>query len=216
MNQSSKFVAAIATAVLVSGLVSTAHGATSTQTVNFTPAVISSSVQSGGQSDPLTATFNKFNSSLGVLTSATFSYDYSYAYEATGTGGGSGTISGPFLINGVDATISGIIAGGAAPFSVSFVPATLNISSTSPVTFDNPLSQFTGSGTYTYGFPDEVDYSGGGPSGAPFLTVSLTAPSYDSVTYTYTPTAVPEPASLSLLGIGGLGLMGRRSRRVAH
>jgi len=80
---------------------------------------------------------------------------------------------------------------------------------------DQTISDFTdyvGTGTVTLpvhsNLSDEYSIPGGNYTSNPLPQ----ADAYATVTYTY----VPEPASFSLLGLGALGLMGRRRRAQAN
>ncbi len=89
-----------------------------------------------------------------------------------------------------------------------------------PVTFvDPPDSTFTNPPFPSItDSPDEIDYSGGAiaPGQAISLTFSITVPDNGTSPYDFTlrqfPTVVPEPASLGVLLVGAIGLLGRRKR----
>ena len=208
-----KWIRLAAPAATLCGMVASAHGAISTQTVSITPQTILSASTGGSSSaSPLTATFNQFNPALGTLTNVGFTYTYNYNTTTGGTlgGAGGGAANGNFLINGIVLQSGGQAVVGTTTYSVTAASSgTFNLTSSSPLVPDNSLSAVTGAGTYTFSFQDVVNYAGGGPSGAPPTTVALVSPSSDTVTYTYT-AAVPEPASLSLLGLGAIALLRRR------
>lgn len=77
------------------------------------------------------------------------------------------------------------------------------------------LGQFTGGGTIS--LPAStftqtvVSNTGGNTAASQMTTASLTG----TVTYEYTPNAVPEPSTLALLAVGAIGLAGYRWRRRA-
>jgi hypothetical protein len=70
--------------------------------------------------------------------------------------------------------------------------------------------------------PDEIDYNGGSvaPGQAISITFSLVVPDGaagpDTFTLRQFPSAVPEPASLGVLGVGMIGLLARRRRKIAR
>jgi hypothetical protein len=105
------------------------------------------------------------------------------------------------------ALIAAIGGDGVAPASVGVVAAT-----TDPTHGD--LSALDTAGT-TYNL--FLTFAGGGPGASDDLGLDLSSSNDSNLTgYTFTAVAaVPEPMSLGLLAIGGVGLMARRSRRKA-
>ena len=118
-----------AAALIASGLflAGAADAATVTQVVNLPATTLIAGVNSDTTvSSTITATFDKFDPTLGVLTDASFAYDYRLNVTAT-TGPNGGTVSGvaggPFEIN--DQARGGSGNGGSAsgsPNTMAVVP----------------------------------------------------------------------------------------------
>jgi hypothetical protein len=175
----------------------------------------------------ISSTFPQFPAALGTLTGVTFAYDYQFSVDNAGGGGGGGAaVSGPVDINGsptsLDIAASTGGFGGGGPFAIPLVG---NTDSTYTVTGD--LSSYIGSGSYNFDYLSGDPSAPAGPGGEPTDYVSASpgftldllsptgSPSYVSVSYTYTPAAVPEPASVGGLGAAAIVLLARRKQKLA-
>jgi hypothetical protein len=166
---------------------------------------INPSAHLSGSGDRFSAgSYNQFDATLGTLTSISVSF--------SGVIGFSGTASQPFLNFTVLEDLfswtktSGTFPPGCTPYG------NCNESFSFGDTVASDLSFNTGLGTRTFGFIfDDADTND-------FVTTvnsnGVDQPLTGSITYNYTPiTAVPEPASISLLSAGLIGLLLSRRRR---
>jgi len=106
------------------------------------------------------------------------------------------------------ALISAINGDGVAPASSG-----VTVSTTDPSHGQVLAALDTGTTTYNL----FLDFPAGGPSGTDDLGLDFSSTNDSNLSgYTFTAiSVVPEPMSLSLLALGGIGLMGRRNRRKA-
>ena len=203
-----------AAALIASGLflAGAADAATITQVVNLPATTLIAGVNSDTTvSSTITATFDKFDPTLGVLTDASFAYDYRLNVTAT-TGPNGGTVSGvaggPFEIN--DQARGGSGNGGSAsgsPNTMAVVPFPVGGTQAADAA-DLPGLIATGPGqsnTFDYDLRADIRFD---PQMSATASCNVTGAS--SVTVTYTFTAVPEPTSLALLGLGGVAPLLRR------
>ena len=93
----------------------------------------------------------------------------------------------------------------------SAVPESLGVFASTTDPTNGALNELDGGGVYNL----FLRLAGGGPSASDDLGIDLSNSNDPNLTgYTFTAIAVvPEPMSLGLLGIGGVGLMTRRNRR---
>ena len=177
-------------------------------------------------------TANQFNSALGTLNSVSITVTTSILgvvqvinISPTAENFAGATVSVPVSLTGTTANTSGIDimttattlpqggTVGAAP-SGSFTKDTLpGMSATSMATANPAVGNFIGNGSADLGFAFHVQpgsYSGSAAPGLVFFGGSAQANAMVEIVYNYTPSAVPEPASMSLLGIGIAGFIAFR------
>ena len=171
---------------------------------------------SNTQSISLPATFNDFDPADGTLTGIVFTFDYEVTFNYQGDGGTGGGLTTKVEING-DATTT---FGGAPLNEDPFFPSalyngstTISAKSSAPVTPDNALSTFVGSGTFTFGLAGTVGFGSDPESSEHVTSVVLDPDSNVVVTYTFTPSGVHEPSTWVLLGVGAAGLYVTLRRR---
>lgn len=209
----------------VIGLLGQAHASVIGPTVTTTPIASTQTEWNGNLSFP------QFNQTLGSLTDVSLQYHTGISTtltvkDLTGNGSsgqaftevaisiadGGGMLTAdepqldvdsshyPFSLSGNQTLTSGLLGGNQTSGIFDYTAPTL-------------LAEFTGPGSVTLSATTlttpQVNYSFGNISNLQVTDASLTA----FVTYTYTP-AVPEPATLSLLVLGGVPLLSRRRRRV--
>jgi hypothetical protein len=211
----------------------------SASTITYSGSIGSiSNVGTANPGSTATVDLQQFNPALGILTGISVSYDFTGNGSVTvyNLGGPATTLTSPFYFEtdlsdpqgslgdppGNLSTSAASISIAAAPLSQSPAVGPLNTTYTETPDPTDPavLLAYEGLGTAAY---SATVYGGtGGTSGGPIDTEyyiyggSQSTANIDtgdiSVAYTYTPVAVPEPASLSLLGIGSALLLVRRRR----
>jgi hypothetical protein len=191
-----------------------ARAATITDTESVTPVNLFNNVLNTGSnsgSPNLYASFAGFNTSLGTFVSVSYAVDYKFSATINfngGSGAGSFAVAGPYLLVGQ----SGTTAGASAGPNFSSISASGNYEETQSGLTGGSFTSGLVDSPYTFGLQSYSNFSGGGQYGA-YGTLALTSGTV-TATYNYTPTAVPEPASLSLLGLAAPALLGRRRKMI--
>ena len=193
-------------------LAAAADAATISQTFDFSPqTLISGATSDTFTTTTISASFDKFDPSQGVLTGASFAYDYRFNITATlGANGGTvgGAANGPFEINGEIRGGSGNGGSGSGSPNVMVV-IPFPVTGTQAVdAADRPGLVATGPGqsnTFDYDVGAVIRFD---PQMSATASYNLTGAS--SVTVTYTFTAVPEPAGLAVAAFAGTALLRRR------
>ncbi len=213
MNKSGKI---SLTAAALIGCGSAAPAATIVQTVTFGP-------QTGNWS--LTSDFSPFDTALGTLTevSAQISENATFTLDITNGGDTPITVSATPTYT-LTSTIPGF-----SPFTISDSPAFNNLNLDANAS-TGPISS-TSTGTSTFSTTNDLSAFESGPltsTAVNAYSLSLTgsggnlesddsdsAEAIDQLTYTYTPTAVPEPSTWALIGsaLPGLAFLRRRRKR---
>lgn len=178
--------------------------------------------------------FNQFNSALGTLDSVSVSVLYDFTHTATVTFYTPGTFTTSATQNNLAVNLPNgqSIVSTTAPDYVQTttfnsstmhlntpinLPTVTNSGAVGPLSLTSAadLALFTGNGTIaipvlasSYGSFVTTNGNGAG-------LVTTTADAKVTISYTYTPHAVPEPSSVVLLGLGGCGLLWFRRRRAA-
>jgi len=179
------------TMVIGGAEISSANATTETlpnQTFNFTPP--------GTTTGTDTVTFQQFNSSLGTLPGVQFGLDSTINQNAS-----FGTITGAVMVNGVTLDTHS----GAGTYDNSAINGLNGAANAAFYT-----------GPSTFGVSLVLNY-GGCESTCPTWDGMTSGETGVTITYNYTPSAVPLPAALPLFatGLGALGLLGWRRKRKA-
>jgi hypothetical protein len=204
-------------AVLIAGRSAQAAVISDTESVGQGGVVIFNNVENTASQTPntFTAQFAGFNPALGTLTSTTFTLNLGYTASITAVGGGGQiTFGGNYYFNApaylsnftFDTTPTGpnfplITTTGSLP--------TTTYPETQTVTLYGPA--VAPDYSYTFTFASQTSFIGGGPSNG-FANLTFNS---GTVTAAYTYTAVPEPASLAVVGIpAAMALLRRRRKQI--
>jgi hypothetical protein len=180
-------------------------------------------------------TFNKFDPSLGTLNSVTVTATSNVNFSGSVTNLAAKAESFKVTENVTFSTNNTLPDSHNTPLNFStnsytqsytklapntpsaFGPGTLN--GTFPLetfTSSADLAGFTGAGsTFSLDGITETDILIQGAGGNVLASIATTAGETITVVYNYTPATVPEPATLAMFGIGGLGLCLYRRTRAA-
>jgi hypothetical protein len=208
MKRSLTMIAALGLLASLAG-VTPSHAASVTYTSNTiseTPVPFTSSVL-----------IQKFDTSLGTLTGISFTIvaDITATVKVVNLATTSETFTNAFTSDTVTTTGPGgftlsttptasVASGTVAAGALNTYPGTTGTSTGSSV-YTGSFTPYEGPGSATValGFAGGSASSGGtSPSSDILFGGSAAAGGYVKVTYTYTPSAVPEPTSMALLGIG--------------
>lgn len=216
MNKSGKISLTAAALIGCGSAAPAAPAATIVQTVTFGP-------QTGNWS--LTGDLSPFDTALGTLTevSAQISENATFTLDITNGGDTPITVSATPTYT-LTSTIPGF-----SPFTISDSPAFNNLNLDANAS-TGPISS-TSTGTSTFSTTNDLSAFESGPltsTAVNTYSLSLTgsggnlesddsdsAEAIDQLTYTYTPTAVPEPSTWALIGsaLSGLAFLRRRRKR---
>jgi len=200
---------------LAAGLLASAVGPAQAAMISFD----STMVPVGAIPSTNNVAIQKFDTSLGTLTGITFTLNetvkadvqvdnitssslaFTNAFSSVPTTG-----TGPGGLSLAVTATANVASGTAAPGLNSY-PGTTDMASSTSV-YTGPFGPYEGPGvtfqTLTFAAGDGTFGGTGGP-GSLFFGGTALAGGYISVTYTYTPAAIPEPSSMALLGIGMVG-----------
>ena len=188
----------------------------------------------GSSTNPLTVPFtlnltlHQFDTTLGTLTSVQFILSQTATLTAS-VGNFSGATTNYSSVTGISiVTVSGAGLSTAATSSIgpyagadstlgAFVQVGTGTSTSGSSAFVNSanLASYEGTGSGTYSVEADAMLGAGGSANRSGVAYMATATNYGTleVIYTYAPAAVPEPASLGMLGLGLGGLAVARLRR---
>ena len=176
--------------------------------------------------------FNQFNPTLGTLDSVSVSVLYDFSHAGTVTFYTPGTFTTTATSNNLSVSLPNgqPIASATAPDysqTTTFnsgtmtlnnpvnLPSVTNPGAAGPVSLTSAadLALFTGNGTISIPVlaSSVANFTTNNGNGAGLVTTQADAKV--TVSYNYTPNAVPEPSSVVLLGLGGCGLLWYRRRR---
>lgn len=222
-------------ALAMAGFTGAANAATSTQSASFPPGYPPTLATVGpGFTYPLA--FNSFDSSLGTLTSVT--YTLSTTVDATVTVFNSlgsdqpftnatatipVTVTNTLTASSLTTTATAGPFAGVAPVGQSNAGTGTGITASNSGNDNANLAAYVGTGSQTVNFTATApngSYTGSAAPGV-FFSGTANAGGTFTLTYTYTPntTAAPEPGSVAMAGMGLFGMLGgaaiRRRKRTA-
>jgi hypothetical protein len=170
----------------------------------------------------------KFNSALGTLTKVEVSITVNGSFAGTVTNTANGaqnfnvtelvklTLTGPNTLSlkptlTASQTYSGLMPGVTSAFGPYSPTSTSTLSPAYTSAAD--LAAFLGTGNVNFSLSTMTGTTISGGGGNILAAIATSAGGMITVNYTFTPTGVPEPASVVLMGIGGVTLLGLGQRR---